>query len=307
MSGFVKLHSSILRSTIWFARPDREVFITALLMAEPREITDPTPQLMTRTLDPTGWVVPPGWYGFCETSGPGILRLAGVDVDDVGFAALERLGSPEPESRSQAFDGRRLVRVDGGWIALNYDKYREKDVTSAERAARYRARKAEGKSRRDGVTVTRDGPYQDRSVTQAEAEAEAEAEDPETILPSPPNGARGSRSKPIVMADEWQPTERMVKALAERYDVTTDLISKLVPEFRAYWIDGDGAGTKRADKGWQSTFTNRVAQLAKFGKLVAPVVFAHDRHPEKHGPGGGNGPQPNNPSNRYVAPRRYDD
>ena len=55
--------------------------------------------------------------------------------------ALKRLGSPEPESRSQEFDGRRLVRVNGGYIALNFTKYREKDHTATERSQRYRDKK----------------------------------------------------------------------------------------------------------------------------------------------------------------------
>ena len=55
--------------------------------------------------------------------------------------ALARMGSPEAESRSRDYDGRRLVRVDGGYIVLNFMKYRDKDFGAAERMRLLRQRK----------------------------------------------------------------------------------------------------------------------------------------------------------------------
>lgn len=136
---FVKLDCGILNSTLWFEREAREVFITALLMAEPREISEPTPQLQVTNTQQTGFVVPPGWYGFVPAAGIGILDRAKVPFD-VGTAALEKLGQPEHTSRSPEHEGRRLVRVDGGFIVLNYMKYRDRDYTAATRSARYRQR-----------------------------------------------------------------------------------------------------------------------------------------------------------------------
>ena len=137
---FVKLDCGILDSTLWPGRPDLEIFLTALLMAEPHELHESTPQLRIRTLDPTGWSVPAGWYGFTRTPGSGIVRRALVDAEE-GLAALERLGDPEPDSRNTDFDGRRLVRVNGGFIVLNFVRFRERDYSSADRSARYRASK----------------------------------------------------------------------------------------------------------------------------------------------------------------------
>src|SRR3990167_7998881 len=91
-------------------------------------------------------MVPPGWYGFVPAAGIGIIRRALVTDLEAGMVALEQLGSPEPESRSQEFEGRRLVRVDGGYVALNYDKYRERDLSAADRQRRYRIRKAAEKA-----------------------------------------------------------------------------------------------------------------------------------------------------------------
>ena len=139
--AFVKLDCGILNSTLWLDADARTVFITALLMASPHELLEAVPQYEVRTLRQTGFFVPPGWYGFVEAAGVGIVRQSGI-TQELGLAALERLGAPESESRTPDFEGRRLVRVDGGFILLNYDKYRQKDYKNAERQARFRARRA---------------------------------------------------------------------------------------------------------------------------------------------------------------------
>lgn len=137
---FVKLDCDILTSTIWYDPDARIMFLTALLMAVPREYLEPAPQIAVRDLTLLGWNAPPGWYGFVPAAGVGITNRAGVEKE-AGLAALERLGSPEPDSRSPEYDGRRVVRVDGGYLVLNFQKYRDRDYTGAERAKRYRERK----------------------------------------------------------------------------------------------------------------------------------------------------------------------
>jgi len=135
------------------------------------EITKPMEQYHVSKIEKTGFVVPPGWYGFVQAAGPGIVRMAMCSHDE-GIAALEKLGFPDEESRSSDFEGRRLIRVDGGYIVLNYMKYRDKDTTGATRQARYRERqKIKVTSRRDETGVTRDSL---QIVTKAEAEAEAD-------------------------------------------------------------------------------------------------------------------------------------
>lgn len=144
---FVKLDTRILQSTLWFERDARELFITALLMAEPREIHEPAPQLKVDAIEYTGFEVPPGWYGFVPAAGIGIIRQAGIERDP-GLRALAELGSPDKESRSSEYEGRRLVRVNGGYVILNYIKYRERDNTSADRNRRWRQKQREQKELR---------------------------------------------------------------------------------------------------------------------------------------------------------------
>ena len=151
---FVKLDCGILNSTLWFERLGREIFITALLMAEPLELTEEEPQIAVRSLDHTGWKVPPGDYGFVPAAGIGIIRRAMIPEEDVQSAldALAMLGDPEQASRTQDFEGRRMVRIDGGFIILNFDKYRERDYTAAARQARYRERKRQRESSEENDT-----------------------------------------------------------------------------------------------------------------------------------------------------------
>jgi hypothetical protein len=149
--AFVKLDTGILDSTLWIERDLREVFITALLMAEPKEFDEPIRQIEVSRMEFTNFTAPPGWYGFVPAASFGIINRAGVERD-AGIEALRRLGEPEIESRSKDFEGRRMIRMDGGYLILNYMKYRDKDHTAAERQRRLRERR---KAEKEGG-VTRD-------------------------------------------------------------------------------------------------------------------------------------------------------
>lgn len=125
-------------------------------MAEPYEVREPTPQILVAELRETGWVVPPGWYGFVPAAGVGIIHQAMVDRAD-GTVALHELGEPDASSKSKKFEGRRMVRIDGGFIILNFIDYRERDFTGAERSKRWRDRQklkeADAKKRANGGTI----------------------------------------------------------------------------------------------------------------------------------------------------------
>jgi hypothetical protein len=187
--AFVKLDVGILDSTLWMARDLREVFITALLMAEPQEFDEPIHQIAVDSMQETGFVAPAGWYGYVRAAGPGIVRRSGVE-HEMGMGALRSLGEPDGESRSKRFDGRRLIRTDGGYVVLNFMNYRDKDHSGAERAKRYRERQKE--SSRCDVTV------KVRDVTQSEAEFRLQKHKEELGTPLPPKG--GEVRKPRVVS-----------------------------------------------------------------------------------------------------------
>lgn len=173
--GYVKLDSGILDSSLWMNPDQTRVFITAMVMAMPREVLKPMPQFQVRQLEHTGFVVPPGWYGFVEAAGPGIAHRAKLDAE-AGLVALEALGEPDAASRNSAFDGRRLARVEGGFVVLNFMDFRDKDHTGKERAQRYRERKKGGPAnlpdseKRHGASRVSVTPSR-VTVTQSESES----------------------------------------------------------------------------------------------------------------------------------------
>lgn len=163
--AFVKLDTKILNSTTWLDADACKVFITALLMAEPYEVREPIRSIQIRSTDEAEFVVPVGWYGFVPAAGPGIAYRAIIEQDRA-LDALERLASPDPGSRTPDHNGRRMVRVSGGYLILNYIAHRDRDHGAAERQARFRTRQKMKESNARTVTP----------VTHADADADAESD-----------------------------------------------------------------------------------------------------------------------------------
>lgn len=152
MSGFVKLFSSIVDSTIWREDPETKVaWITMLTKADRN--------------------------GYVFASIPGLADAARIPIDKLELA-LDKFRGPDKYSRTKDHDGRRIIDVDGGWLILNYTKYRElrsqeeSRIANAERVKRYRAKHSD-------VTLVMDVTECNASsldVTLGNAIAEAEAE-----------------------------------------------------------------------------------------------------------------------------------
>lgn len=100
MTGYTKLFGSLIGSTIW-REPDhvRLVWITMLALKNKFHVV--------------------------EASVPGLADFARVSMPNC-LEALELLKKPDSYSRSREHDGRRIEEVDGGWLILNGDKYRDK-------------------------------------------------------------------------------------------------------------------------------------------------------------------------------------
>lgn len=145
MSGYTKLFNSILASTVWREPMEtRIVWITLLAMADKD--------------------------GVAEASVPGLADFARVSVEATR-EALDRLSSPDPDSRSKEHNGRRIEAVEGGWQLLNHAKYRAK-MGADERREYNRIKQAQYRARQQkSITVN----HGEQNVHIAEADTEAKA------------------------------------------------------------------------------------------------------------------------------------
>lgn len=96
--GYSKLFSGILTSSIW-CEPDHVLRVWIAMLAH---------------CDADGYV--PG-------SVPGFASMARVGLPEMR-EAVAKLSAPDPDSRNQDNDGRRIEAVEGGWRILNYPIYR---------------------------------------------------------------------------------------------------------------------------------------------------------------------------------------
>lgn len=164
MTGFTKLWSEILSSSIW--NEDDKVRIVWITM-----LAAMGPDYMVRA------------------SVGGLAHMARVSKEACEHA-LTVLTSPDPDSRSQDNEGRRVQKVDGGFFILNGGKYREarshdeRKVYMANYMKEYRRRQAERKlsrkQRKQNVNACKP------PLAQAEAEAEAYSTNPPIV----PQGGR---------------------------------------------------------------------------------------------------------------------
>ena len=133
---YVKLHASILDSTIWAeSHATRITWLTMLAMAD-RD-------------------------GLILARAPGIAARARVTREECE-TALRCFRSPDPDSRTPDHDGRRIIDTAEGILILNYEVHRDRASTEeaaekhAARQARYRERVAARAKKRDAKNVTSD-------------------------------------------------------------------------------------------------------------------------------------------------------
>ena len=201
MTGYTKLFSSIIHSTVWRA-PDhvRLVWVTMLAMANK--------------------------HGEVEASMPGLADAARVSLAEC-TSALEILTAPDIHSRSKEHEGRRIRPIDGGWVLLNHGKYRAK-MSAADLAEKNRARQAKWRAKRKGdsrpgnaagnapgVTVTECNANNDKQKQKAEAKADskADAEAPPADLGTDPRAtaiATAIRSHVPAITDPDEAAERLL-------------------------------------------------------------------------------------------------
>lgn len=157
MSGFTKLASSIVTSSVW-VQDDHVLRVWIAMLA---------------TSDANGVV---------EASIPGFANLCRISIEQMEDA-IAKLSDVDTYSRSPDFDGRRIEKIEGGWLIINYAKYR---ATRDPEERKRQVREAVARHRAKVNEVIQGKP------PKAQAEAEAEAEKKTTYAglqpaPKPPN------------------------------------------------------------------------------------------------------------------------
>jgi hypothetical protein len=141
--GFTKVYGDrLLNSSIWLESMEvRLLWLTVLAKADEN--------------------------GFVNTPSAKVLaHVANMPLEAVRVA-LEVLEAPDPDSRTPDNDGRRLERVQGGWVVLNHRTYRDirttKQLADAERQQRARDRERDAsRGSRDESPDLRDQRSEDR-------------------------------------------------------------------------------------------------------------------------------------------------
>ena len=121
MAGFAKLFSSITESSVW-VQPDYVLRVWIAMLA--RADSD----------------------GIVEGSIPGFANLCRMSIEQME-ESIGILSAPDPYSRCKDHEGRRIEAFDGGWLVLNYAKYRQqaqaKEGSRAPYYRKYRLKKRE--------------------------------------------------------------------------------------------------------------------------------------------------------------------
>jgi hypothetical protein len=219
MPGFTKLFSTILNSTIW-GEPDhvRLVWITMLALSDP--------------------------YGRVQSSVPGIAHQARVTLDQAR-GAIKTLESPDEDSRTAEFEGRRIAKMEGGWRLLNYAKYRamKDEEAQAERRARKQKAYRERKKKQQGdESLPAPLPSVTNSYPIAEAEEEEEKDIPKIVRVISTDEMDGFDVARAVRETLSLYTQPLVEALDEvccfelaHGENPTALMNKLIQAYKDYF------------------------------------------------------------------------
>ncbi len=162
LMGYTKLFSEIVMSTVWREKDTtRLVWITMLALRNRHHVVD--------------------------GSVPGLADCARVSIKACR-AALKVLSEPDPDSRSQELDGRRIQEVDGGWFIINGEKYRRK-MSEDERREKNAIYQKNHRDRKKSVSS-----QADISAKSAQTEEETETKKNKN------GGANGSRPTSV---EDW--------------------------------------------------------------------------------------------------------
>jgi hypothetical protein len=215
---FTKLDSGIIRSSLWSLPSDeRIVWITLLAMADEE--------------------------GFVSTSFSGLVRAANVPPESTK-SAIDNFEKPDQDSRTNDNDGIRIRRVDGGWLILNYPKYRERTDKDfhREKMRRYRNKCSTTKSNCSSTVVLPSASVSASASTSEGKEIKEKGEQDAGSVPT----KKKPKTKRI--------TEKFtIPTIAEVTDFCKERNIQINPEsFHAYYESNGWRVGKNPMKSWKA-------------------------------------------------------
>ncbi len=241
---FVKLDCGIIHSSLWAEDSDTKIcWITLLLLADAT--------------------------GFVRAAASAIAREAGIPAE-VARRALDLFQGPDDESRTPDNQGKRVEKVDGGYRVLNYEKYRERDYTNAERQKRWR------KSQKSNVTgVTQPLPVTPRNTCRSRVQKQSKKEsasksrgDCEEIYEAYPRKvAKPEALRAIQKAINRGTSASTLLACTKLFAVTTDLDVRFIPH-PATWFNQERFNDDPAT--WRNGATTKPKEKAPAYQKITP-------------------------------------
>ncbi len=211
--GYTKLFSEIIMSTVWREKDKtRLVWITMLALRNRHHVV--------------------------EGSVPGLADCARVSIEACR-TALKVLSEPDPDSRSQEQEGRRIQKVDGGWFIINGEYYRRK-MSEDERREKNAIYQKNHRERKKSVST-----QSDISAKSAQTEEETDADAEPKTKKKPPNPLKGECDGFDLFWSEYP--NKQAKLVAKRAwlkikpDERADVMSGIARWKRSEsWLKDDG-------------------------------------------------------------------
>lgn len=200
---------------------------------------------------------------------PGLARICALSIPEVE-AAIQKFESEDAYSRTPDDGGRRIQAIEGGWLILNYAKYRDmasrEDLKrqNAERQRRFRERQ----SRNGIVTESNEKEAENNGrVTDTLHIAEAEAEAEFLIEPQ--------KAKVPACLDSYVVPSEGGQAGDPEFSEKVEEAGSSAPTTLERWLSGAATikadegfarslWTEMEDKGWIASDGSRVASWPRF-------------------------------------------
>ena len=257
MTGYTKLFSSIVTSSIW-TEDDRTriVWITMLALSDQ--------------------------HGEVQASIPGLARIAAVSVEDCE-AAIAKFLAPDPYSRTKDDDGRRIETIEGGWSLLNHAKYREA-MSHEDRKEKSKIRKQRQRDRakrdashkkrdeRDQRDMSQAGRDESRMSLHTEAKADSESK---TNTEGDKTNIEDLKLTNDLPKKEKAKFMKPTQEQAELHAAKLGLPLTEVVKFIAFYDSNGWKVGRNKMKSWQAAMvnwrSNYQERAAKYEKPIKPV------------------------------------